>query len=91
MKQIITTLAVIGVMSSASAFAANTCTGLPTQAALKSALSAAIVDSANVNGGFGLNMWATVVNRDGEVCAVAMTGSDRGAQWPGSRVIAKAA
>ena len=87
MKKIITTLAVIGAMSSVSAFAANTCTGLPTQAALKSALSAAIVDSANVNGGFGLNMWATVVNRDGEVCAVAMTGSDRGAQWPGSRVI----
>jgi uncharacterized protein GlcG (DUF336 family) len=39
------------------------------------------------NGGFGLNMWGTVVNRDGEVCAVAFTGGDRGDQWPGSRVI----
>jgi uncharacterized protein GlcG (DUF336 family) len=27
------------------------------------------------------------VNRDGVVCAVAFTGSDRGDQWPGSRVI----
>ena len=32
-------------------------------------------------------MWATVVNRDGVVCAVAFSGGDRGAQWPGSRVI----
>jgi len=32
-------------------------------------------------------MWATVVNRDGIVCAVAFTGGDRGDQWPGSRVI----
>ena len=32
-------------------------------------------------------MWGTVVNRDGEVCAVAFTGGDRGDQWPGSRVI----
>jgi len=39
------------------------------------------------NGGFNLDMWATVVNRDGVVCAVAFTGSDRGDQWPGSRVI----
>jgi len=32
-------------------------------------------------------MWATVVNRDGEVCAVVFTGTNRGDQWPGSRVI----
>ena len=32
-------------------------------------------------------MWATIVNRDGEVCAVAFSGKDRGDQWPGSRVI----
>jgi uncharacterized protein GlcG (DUF336 family) len=32
-------------------------------------------------------MWATVVDRDGVVCAVAFSGGDRGAQWPGSRVI----
>jgi uncharacterized protein GlcG (DUF336 family) len=32
-------------------------------------------------------MWATIVDRDGIVCAVAFSGTDRGAQWPGSRVI----
>ena len=33
------------------------------------------------------DMWATVVNRDGVVCAVTFSGDDRGDQWPGSRVI----
>ena len=42
---------------------------------------------AAANGGFNLDMWATVVNRDGVVCAVAFTGGNRGDQWPGSRVI----
>jgi uncharacterized protein GlcG (DUF336 family) len=60
------------------------CTGLPSQSALKSALVAA---RNQANGGFNLDMWATVVNRDGVVCAVAFTGTNRGDQWPGSRVI----
>ena len=57
---------------------------LPTHAALEAALSEARQAD---NGGFDLDMWATVVDRDGIVGAVAFTGSDRGAQWPGSRVI----
>ena len=32
-------------------------------------------------------MCATIVDRDGIVCAVAFSGVNRGAQWPGSRVI----
>jgi uncharacterized protein GlcG (DUF336 family) len=60
------------------------CNGLPTQAQLKEALTHA---RAHDNGGFNLDMWGTVVNRDGLVCAVAFTGANRGAQWPGSRVI----
>src|SRR4029077_15234475 len=60
------------------------CKDLPSQTALKNALSLA---QGQANGGFGLNMWATVVNRDGVVCAVAFTGNDRGDEWPGSRVI----
>jgi uncharacterized protein GlcG (DUF336 family) len=60
------------------------CKSLPSHAALQTALAAA---QAQSNGGFGLNMWGTVVNRDGIVCAVAFTGSQRGDQWPGSRVI----
>jgi uncharacterized protein GlcG (DUF336 family) len=63
---------------------AKQCAGLPSQAALKNALTMARHAS---NGGFNLDMWGTVVNRDGVVCAVAFTGTDRGAQWPGSRVI----
>jgi uncharacterized protein GlcG (DUF336 family) len=61
------------------------CAGLPGHDALRSAL----VQARGVdNGGFNLDMWGAVVNRDGIVCAVAFTGSDRGRQWPGSRVIA---
>ena len=62
----------------------NACRQLPSQAALKAALSTARAAS---NGGFNLDMWGTVVNRDGIVCAVAFTGADRGSEWPGSRVI----
>ena len=60
------------------------CDQLPGQAALKAALTTA---RQAANGGFNLDMWGTIVNRDGIVCAVAFTGADRGSQWPGSRVI----
>lgn len=42
---------------------------------------------AEANGGFGLQMWATIVDRDGVVQTVVHSGDDRGDQWPGSRVI----
>ena len=64
--------------------ASAACAGLPTHAQLKAALTKA---QSSPNGGFGLNMWGTIVNRDGVVCAVAFTGANRGSQWPGSRVI----
>jgi uncharacterized protein GlcG (DUF336 family) len=70
---------------SAIAAPGGACGSLPGHDALHSALATA---RAQNNGGFGLDMWAAVVNRDGIVCAVAFTGSDRGSQWPGSRVIA---
>ena len=57
---------------------------LPTHAELQAALTMA---RNQMNGGFNLDMWATVVDRDGIVKAVAFTGMDRGDQWPGSRVI----
>lgn len=62
----------------------NTPTALYT--ALKTAVDAIPTDKPT-NGGFGLEMWATLVDRDGFVCAVAFSGSDRGSQWPASRVI----
>ena len=66
--------------------AGSACSALPSHAELKAALEAAQVHPDG-NGGFGLEMWGTVVNRDGIVCAVAFTGATRGDQWPGSRVI----
>ncbi len=75
-------------MLSPAAFADNnkTAPNCPVSyGALKSALIAAVHDEAE--SGFKLQMWGTVVNRDGIVCAVAFTGANRGSQWPGSRVI----
>ena len=47
--------------------------------------------AANNTVGFGLNMWATVVDETGQVCAVASTGGNGASagnnQWLGSRVI----
>jgi uncharacterized protein GlcG (DUF336 family) len=57
---------------------------LPSHAELVAALKSA---RSEKNGGFDLDMWGTIVDRDGVVRAVAFTGSDRGSQWPGSRVI----
>ncbi len=61
------------------------CASLPTHSVLQAALKSVV--SAGNNGGLGFNMWATIVNRDGLVCQVAFSGSDRGAQWPASRAI----
>jgi len=93
MKKTLISLALMGSLAAVSSVALadsdkskqqNSCAGLPSYAALKNALIAARNQD---NAGFNLDMWGTVVNRDGEVCAVAFTGIDRGDQWPGSRVI----
>jgi uncharacterized protein GlcG (DUF336 family) len=63
---------------------AGACGDLPGYAALKAALVAAVQTEAS---GLDFQMWGTIVNRDGVVCAVAFSGTDRGSQWPGSRVI----
>jgi uncharacterized protein GlcG (DUF336 family) len=64
------------------------CASVPGFSALRAALKSVAPGINNtVNGGLNNNMWATVVNRDGVVCAVVFTGADRGFQWPGSRVI----
>ncbi len=82
-------LGLVCALASAAAFAEDStaaarCAGLPSQSQLKAALTAA----ANAEtSGLNMNMWGTIVDRDGVVCAVAFTGADRGAQWPGSRAI----
>ena len=65
-------------------FGKNGCSALPSFSALQTALAKALNDE---NSGLNNQMWATIVDRDGIVCAVAFSGSNRGAQWPGSRVI----
>jgi uncharacterized protein GlcG (DUF336 family) len=62
----------------------NACDTLPSHSALKAALDAATLTETS---GLNNQMWATLVDRDGVVCAVAFSGVNRGAQWPGSRVI----
>lgn len=57
---------------------------LPTHTEVRDALKKIVAEG---NGGFGLNMWATLVNRDAEVTVVTFSGDERGDQWPGSRVI----
>ncbi len=79
-------MASVGLLFNATqALATPTCTGVTiAHADLKTALTTA---KNQANGGFGLDMWGTIVDRDGVVCAVAHTGAGRGDQWPGSRVI----
>lgn len=67
---------------------AGDCNGL-TVASLKTHLAAAA--SADAGGLFqGTRMWAAVVSRDGELCAVTTSTADPTQVWPGSQAIAKA-
>jgi uncharacterized protein GlcG (DUF336 family) len=84
-------LSVLGVVATFFVFSAwaagddrNGCSALPSQAQLQTALVAATHTETS---GLKMNMWGTIVDRDGTVCAVAFTGNNRGSQWPGSRVI----
>ena len=81
----------IGLMAASCALCAlsafgddNGCGTLPSPSQLKAALAAA---TSAESSGLNENMWGTIVDRDGIVCAVAFTGTNRGSQWPGSRVI----
>ncbi len=58
--------------------------GMPSHAEVTAALQQVVSGS---NGGFGLDMWATVVDRSGVVVMVTRSGATPGDQWPGSRVI----
>jgi uncharacterized protein GlcG (DUF336 family) len=57
---------------------------LPSHEKLKEALKEVVKEQ---NGGFGLQLWASIVDRDGVVRIIAFSGEERGDQWPGSRVI----
>src|ERR1051325_4002323 len=88
---LVTKVSLIALTLAGSAFVAATasaqpaeCRGLPDYATLKKALDAATSEEKS---GLNNQMWATIVGRDGTVCAVVFSGKDRGAQWLGSRVI----
>jgi Haem-degrading len=66
-------------------FNSFTCSSLPSQTALQSALQSSV--GVTGNGGLGFNMWASLVANDGTVCAVAFSGTQYTDQWLGSRVI----
>jgi uncharacterized protein GlcG (DUF336 family) len=59
------------------------------QAKLTQALRANVKPSGGPpNGGFENHEWASIVARDGTVCAIVFSGGSATDQWPGSRVIA---
>ena len=64
------------------------CSGLPDHDRLRSVLQAVVKEGPNANGGLGNQEWAAIVNRDGIVCAVVFSGTNRSQEWPGSRMIA---
>jgi uncharacterized protein GlcG (DUF336 family) len=77
-------LTILVIASSMASAATNGCDALPKFSALKAALDAAT--SAETSG-LNNHMWATIVDRDGVVCAVAFSGANRSAQWLVSRAI----
>lgn len=76
--------AAVTVFADSNASNRAACRGLPSHGQVKAALDAAVAAESS---GLNNHMWATLVNRDGVVCVVASSGTDRTAQWPGSRVI----
>jgi uncharacterized protein GlcG (DUF336 family) len=67
-----------------SSFYGNGCPNLPGYATLKAALVSAVTTETS---GLNNNMWGTIVDRNGVVCAVAFSGNNSGSQWLGSRAI----
>jgi uncharacterized protein GlcG (DUF336 family) len=82
LNQVVRAIALVSTGLLGASLATAACTVSHGQ--LKAALAAAVATELS---GLNLHMWATVVDRDGTVCAVAFSGTNAGAQWPGSRVI----
>lgn len=78
-KYLIASLASVSVGS-----AMADCGQLPSYYELQSALQSVVGPG---NTGLANDMWGTIVDRNGKVCAVAFSGSDSTGQWLGSRVI----
>jgi len=65
------------------------CDDVPTTSELRKLLQQAPGQNGDAGGlNHGKFMWAALVNRDGELCALAVSTDDAAATWPGSRGIA---
>ncbi|MCA1580530.1 MAG: heme-binding protein [Acidobacteria bacterium] len=66
------------------------CPGLPSAEDLRRLLKQApsLVEAGGL--AHGRNMWAAVVNREGELCVTVVSTDDPAAAWPGSQAIARA-
>ena len=83
--------AVLLIPTTVRASGGHDCSGLPTVAQLKALLANAPTTGGSAGGLFlGQRMWGAVVNRSGEICAVAASNTDPTQVWPGSQAIAKA-
>ena len=71
--------------------ARRSCSDLPSADDLKKWLRAAPGVEGEAGGLFSGQMeWATIVNRQGEICATAVATDDPASAWPGSQAISKA-
>lgn len=77
---------VVLIFLSAPAAAGNPCP-VPFDRLVEALRQSVKASGGPTNGGLDTNEWAAVVDRDGVVCAVAFSGPDRSAQWPGSRLV----
>lgn len=85
----IVTVAGVALLPAALALAASPTQCPVTYQQLAQALRASVHASGGPsNGGLPVNEWAAVVDRAGQVCAVARSGAKAGDQWLGSRSIA---
>jgi uncharacterized protein GlcG (DUF336 family) len=71
--------------------AGASCRDLPSADDLKKWLRQAPSEGGDAGGLFsGKMQWASIVNRQGEICATAVATDDPASAWPGSQAIAKA-
>ena len=67
----------------------NGCADVPTAADLEKLLKDAPSQNGDAGGlNHGKAMWGAIVDRNGRLCALAVSTSDKAATWPGSRAIA---
>jgi uncharacterized protein GlcG (DUF336 family) len=71
--------------------ATASCRNLPSAEDLKKFLRQAPSEGGEAGGLFsGKMMWASVVNRNGEICSTSVSTDEPASTWPGSQAIAKA-